>query len=134
MTVCGLVFLWTEPGRRRSAWDRAIGAKLRAHPRQALGGFLVGVATWGLFPLGAALPQPTARFLVFLAWPLLMLMELVGAAWWWWRHGWIEELADGERTMYLPTGTTHPVFWGWIWGTVGTLLLFTMLAQMPLGR
>lgn len=45
----------------------------------------------------------------------------------------IEELTDGQRAVYLPPYVTHPVFWGWIWGTLGTLLLWATLAQMRAG-
>lgn len=130
--VCGFIVTWTEPGRPRSVLDSTIAAKARAHPRQALAGLLVGTATWGLLPLSAALAASLPIPILFV-WPVLMFAEIAVAIWWWWHHGRIEELTDGQRTVYLPSYVTHPVFWGWIWGTVGTLLLWTTLAQMQTG-
>jgi hypothetical protein len=130
--VCGFMVTWTEPGRPRSVLDSTIAAKARAHPRQALAGLLVGAATWALLPLSAALAASLPIPMLF-AWPLALLAETVVAIWWWWRHGQIEELTDGQRTVYLPAYGTHPAFWGWIMGSVGTLLLWTTLAQMRTG-
>ncbi len=130
--VSGFIMTWTEPGRPRSLLDSTVAAKARAYPRQALAGFLVGTATWGLLPLSAALAASLPIPMLFV-WPVLMLGEIAVAMWWWSHHGRIEELTDGQRTVYLPSFGTHPVFWGWIWGTVGTLLLWTTLAQMRTG-
>lgn len=120
--------------------DSTIAVKAWAHPRQALAGLLVGTATWGLLPLSAALAtsQPIPLLFVWpvfvlLLWPVLLFAEIAVAIWWWWQHGRIEELTDGQRTVYLPSYVTHPVLWCWIWGTVGTLLLWTTLAQMQTG-
>ena len=130
--VCGWVVIWTEPGRPRSVVDSTIAAKVRAHPRQALAGLLIGAVSWALFPLETVLPL-AVRFESMLAWIVLMFAEIGVAIWWWWRHGRIEELTDGQRTFHLPAYGTHPVFWGWIMGTAGTLLLWTTLAQMRAG-
>lgn len=132
MIVCGFAFTWTAPGRRSGILDRQIAEHRRAHPQQALAGFLVGAATWALFPLVVVLPLPV-RFACMLAWITLIMAEIAVAIWWWWRHGRFEELMDGQRTVYLPSYAAHPVFWGWLWGTATTLLIWTALAEMRMG-
>ena len=130
--VCGFIVTWTEPGRPYNVHARTLVAKARAQPRQALAGFLLGTATWGLFPLSAALAAALPIPMLFV-WPALMLAEIAVAIWWWRRHGRIEELTYGQRTLYLPSFVTHPVLWGWLWGMAATLLFWATLAQMRKG-
>lgn len=132
LLICGFTFAWTDPGRQRGNVDHLIGARMRAHPYQALGGFILGAVTWAMFPLAPLLPA-SVRVLCLFAWIVLMLGVESFAVWWWWRHGSIEEVTVGQRTHYLPTYVTHPAFWGWIWGTALVLLLFTTLAQLRAG-
>lgn len=132
LLVCGSAFTWTAPGRQRGDVDRMVGARMRAHPYQALGGFVVGAVTWAMFPLAPLLPASVRVFCLF-AWIALMFAELGYAVWWWWQRGSIKEVTVGQRTHYLPTYVAHPAFWGWISGTVLVLLLFSTLAQLRAG-
>ena len=132
LLVCSYVFVFTAPGRRTSALERAIYASMRAHPRHSLAGFIVAAASW-LIPLAAALgvsvPAPV-RFVAILLWPLALLAEIGIGYWWWWRRGSFVEIADGERTRLVPSALLHPVLWGWLWGTVLAFLTIAMLGQM----
>ncbi len=100
-----------------------------AHPRQSISGFIVAAATWLPLPLLPLIPAPV-RFVVFMLWPLALLVEIGIGYWWWWRRGSFVEIADGERVRLVPSALLHPVFWGWIWGTVFAVLLFVLIGQM----
>ncbi|HEX9412550.1 MAG TPA: hypothetical protein VF916_03525 [Ktedonobacterales bacterium] len=131
LLVCGYVFTFSAPGRRTSAVERATYANIRAHLRQSIAAFVVAAASWLLLPLAAALGvSAPVRFVVFMLWPLALLVEMGIVYWWWWRRGSFVEIADGERVRPVPSALLHPVFWGWVWGTVFALLTFAMLGQM----
>lgn len=133
IVICGFIVTWTEPGRPRSVLDSTVVAKARAHPRQALAGFLAGAVSWALLPLLAMVPEPVLLYVVFV-WPTLLLVEVAVACWWWWRHGrQIEELTDGQRTVYLSSAATHPVFLGWIIGMLALILVWGVVDQLRMG-
>jgi len=131
--ICGFDVTWTEPGRPRSVLDSTVAAKARTRPRQALAGVLAGALSWTLLPLIAMVPGPVGLYVVFV-WPVLLLVEIAVAICWWWRHGrQIEELTDGQRTVYLPASATHPVFLGWITGMLALILVWGVVDQLRIG-
>ncbi len=130
--ACGFIVTWSEPGRPRSLFDSKLAANARAHPRQVLAGVLVGATSWAILPLIARLPAPVRGYVVFM-WPALLLAEIAAGIWWSWRHGRIEELTDGQRTVFLPSYMTHPVLWGWLMGMLTLVLGWAMLDQLRMG-
>ena len=81
-------------------------------------------------PLLAMVPEPVLLYVVFV-WPTLLLVEVAVAYWWWWRHGrQIEELTDGQRTVYLSSAA---VFLGWIIGMLALILVWGVVDQLRMG-
>lgn len=132
LIVFGFAFGYTAPGRRMSALERAQYARLRERPRQGVVGFALGAATWLPIPLAASLhaaPGLTS-VAVLLLWPLALLAELIVSGWWIQRNAGLVEIGETGRPRWVPAYAIHPLFQGWLWGTVFIFLIIAMAGQI----